>query len=349
MWAVVDLTDLKLVGIRWTNLGRDSIPTEMATEKRIQNEYITECFCLKENEIYQDGWQLKYSITASDGLRISDVKYNSTPVISSAKLVDWHVSYSNTDGFGYSDAIGCPEFSHGAVLAIEPPVISDLFVDNKKEGFVLEQKFYSKGWPAPCNYNYLQRYEFYKDGSFRVASGSLGRGCGNNGTYRPVMRIAFAANNNNFKEIIGTKKTDWKKEGWKQILSTDNQFTIEQTNGNGYQVVPDLGKFSTNNIADNPFIYITKNKPDADEGESDLVTIGPCCNTDYKKGPEKFIEPKPDDIQNTSLVLWYVPVLKNDDTPNKEYCWAKAALVNGVYQTTTYPCIAGPKFIPLRK
>lgn len=346
LWAIVDLTELKLVGIRWTNLGRDSIPTDIATERKIQNEFITDCFCKKENSITQDGWKMQYSLTASDGLRVANVSYNNEPVLSSAKLVDWHVNYSNTDGFGYSDAVGCPSFSHGAVIAIEAPTISKLLVNNIEEGFVLEQKFYSKGWPRPCNYNYVQRFEFYKDGSFRVAAGSLGRGCGNNGTYRPVMRIAFANTSNNFIENNTLKPVQWNVEKYKQI-NKDTRFIItSSTTMKGYIMYPDLGQFSSNNINDNPFVYVTKNKPDADEGETDLVTIGPCCNTDYRQGPEKFIEPKPDNIENSPLVIWYVPTLKNNDTPGKEYCWAKASLQNGVYTTTTYPCIAGPKFVP---
>lgn len=348
LWAVVDLTDLKLVGIRWTNLGRDTITAEAVTEKKIQNEYITNCFCLKENTIDRNGWKLNYSITASDGLRISNVGFNNTPVLSSAKLVDWHVSYDNVDGFGYSDAVGCPQFSHGAVLAIEPPVVSDLEIDGKITGFVLEQKFYSKGWPLPCNYNYVQRFEFYDNGNFRVACGSLGRGCGNNGTYRPVMRIGFAANNLNFKEVNEGKETLWQKESWKQITD-ERTFKLTDRNNTGYSMLPDFGRFGTQGRKDNPFVYVTKDKTNADEGESDLVTIGPCCNNDYRQGPEKFMEPVADNITNTGLVVWYVPVLKNDDTPGKEYCWAKADLVNGTYKTTTYPCIAGPLFIPVKK
>lgn len=84
-----------------------------------------------------------------------------------------------------------------------------------------------------------------------------------------------------------------------------------------------------------------------DEGEADLVTIGPCCNTDYQQGPEKFIEPSPDNIQNKKLVVWYVAQLKNDDAKGKEYCWAESVLENGVYVTKAYPCFAGPMFIPI--
>jgi hypothetical protein len=85
---------------------------------------------------------------------------------------------------------------------------------------------------------------------------------------------------------------------------------------------------------------------DKDEGENDLVTIGPCCNTDYQQGPEKFINDEA--IENTNLVMWYVCQMKNDNTPGKEYCWAESYLDHGVYKTRVYPCLAGPLFVPMK-
>lgn len=354
LWCIVDLTELNLIGIRWTNLGRDTIPKEMVTERKLQNDFITKCFCLQENVIERNGWSLKYSLTSSDGLRISDVKFNENRILTSAKLVDMHVVYSNTDGFGYSDAIGCPEFSESAVLAIEPPIISDLIINGLTKGFVLEQKFYSQNWPKPCNYSYIQRYEFYNDGSFRVAGGSIGRGCGNDGMYRPVFRIAFAGNNNSFYEMKENKWTQWKKEKWQLCdfatsPKKQERFKINDSTNNGYFIIPNMGQLNEKNISDNAYVYVTLNHINKEEGENDLNTIGPCCNVDYKQGPEKFIEPIPEDISKKSLILWYVPQLKNDDTPGKENCWATAKLINGTYKTTIYPCIGGPLFVPLKK
>jgi hypothetical protein len=40
-----------------------------------------------------------------------------------------------------------------------------------------------------CNYRYQNRFDFYKDGSFRVVGINLGRGCSNKAIYRPVMRL----------------------------------------------------------------------------------------------------------------------------------------------------------------
>ena len=315
LWAIVDLTDLKLVGVRWTNVG--NVP--IVTERKIQNEKLTECYCKTVNKLVRNGWDLDYMLTSSDGLRISDVKYNGKVVFLNAKLVDWHVSYSNTDGFGYSDAVGCPYFSNAAVVAIESPKIKTLLESGKEVGFTLEQFFYSEGWPQPCNYNYLQRFEFYNDGRVRVSCASLGRGCGNNGTYRPVMRIALAGNDNTFSEWKENNWSIWDKEKWNeqnpktQYTTEGYQYKYSGVNG-GFFIEPGRGQFNDKGRGDNAYTFVTLSHPEKDEGESDLVTIGPCCNSDYHQGPEKFIEPSPENIQNKTLVLWYVGQMKNDDT-----------------------------------
>ena len=355
LWAIVDLTDFKIVGVRWTNTGTTGSVTAI-TERKLQDDKITACFCERETLLKKDGWQMKYMLTSSDGLRISTVNFNNKPILQSAKLVDWHVSYSGTDGFGYSDAVGCPYFSQAAVIAFETPKIMEI----KNElgaiiGFALEQVFKSELWPKPCNYNYRQRYEFFKDGSFRVAAASIGRGCGNDGTYRPVFRIAFAEPQNNFAEWDGNAWADWQTERWQlqneqtPYFQNDFQYKITGSAGNGFYLKPGNANFNDGGRGDNAFVYVTQNKVEVDEGEADLITIGPCCNTDYKQGPEKFIEPTPDNIINKKLVVWYVAQLKNDNTKGKEYCWAESVLENGKYVTKSYPCFAGPMFFPINK
>ncbi|MBS1607841.1 MAG: hypothetical protein JSS70_03490 [Bacteroidetes bacterium] len=354
LWAIVDLTDFRLVGIRWTNTGTTG-PAAPITEKKLQDDKISSCFCELEQSLSKDGWNMKYMLTSSDGLRISDVTFNNQPVLRSAKLVDWHVNYSGTDGFGYSDAVGCPYFSQAAVVAWSVPEVAELQNDrNETIGFALEQTFRSEGWPTPCNYNYRQRYEFYNDGRFRVAAASIGRGCGNDGTYRPVFRIALAGNTNNFYSWNNNNWDNWTQEKWnEQTAQTaySPEGYLYKTTGreNGYFIEPGNGQFGDGGKGDFSFVYVTKNVTGKDEGESDLVTIGPCCNTDYHQGPEKFIEPQPENIQNSSLVIWYVAQLKNNDQKGNEYCWAESVLQNGVYVTKTYPCFCGPLFIPVKK
>jgi hypothetical protein len=76
LWVIVDLTDLRVVGTRWTNVGRTAgavSPARPVTEARLQNDVITENFCEKETALKRDGWSLNYMLTSSDGLRVSDV------------------------------------------------------------------------------------------------------------------------------------------------------------------------------------------------------------------------------------------------------------------------------------
>ncbi len=354
LWAIVDLTDCRLVGVRWTNTGTTGPAEKLITEKKLQDDKITSCYCETEQQLDKNGWNMKYMLTSSDGLRISNVNFNGKPVLTSAKLVDWHVSYSGTDGFGYSDAVGCPYFSQSAVIAWEIPKVAELKDDNNKTvGFVLEQVFRSEAWPKPCNYNYRQRYEFYNNGSFRVAAASIGRGCGNTGTYRPVFRIAFAGSQNNFYQWQQNNWSQWQTEKWNEQNSLSNYtpegylYKINNSTGNGFYMEPGKGQFGDGGRGDFSFVYVTKNAPDKNEGEADLPTIGPCCNTDYHQGPEKFIEPDAENISNSGLVVWYVAQMRNDDAKGSEYCWAETVLENGVYKTRSFPCFCGPMFTPI--
>lgn len=349
LWVIVDLTDFKIVGIRWTNTGPEQ-SVKRISEKKLKFDKIMECYCKKISALEKDDWKLNYVITTSDGLRISEVHYKNKLVINNAKVVDWHVNYSNTEGFGYSDAVGCPEFSQAAVVAVSEPRVSDILEAGKKIGFALEQNFSSEQWPMPCNYNYLQRYEFYADGRFRSAAASLGRGCGNNGTYRPVMRINFAGNSQQFAQWNGNEWQQWQKEQWtvqdfnSRLNPQGYLYKLNTSSQEGFYIEPSSGQFKDGSRGDNAFTYITKFQAQKDEGENDLVTIGPCCNTNFEQGPEKFINDE--SIVNTGIIVWYVPQMKNDDTKGREYCWAESYLENGVYKTHVYPCMGGAMFVP---
>ncbi|MBN8589048.1 MAG: hypothetical protein J0L94_12090 [Rhodothermia bacterium] len=353
LWAIVNLTEMKLVGVRWTNVGTPG-PAPQMTERKFQNEEITEKYCTLPLSIERNGWKMNYIITSSDGLQVSNASFNSKPVIDSAKLVDWHVSYSEPEGFGYSDAIGCPYFSTAAVIAIDPPVVSDLLENGKTIGFTIVQDFFSELWPQACNYKYQQRFEFYEDGRFRVSAANHGRGCGNNGTYRPVTRIAFPTKPYTFSEWQNGKWISWKTEKWQRQKPTTPytkegyQYKVNDTAGNGFYIAANNGQLYNHQRSDNAYVFVTKRNPAKDEGDSDLITIGPCCNSDHQQGPEKFMVP-PESISKAPLVMWYVPQIRNDDTPGREFCWADSYInEQGVYATRTYPCLSGPMFVPLK-
>jgi hypothetical protein len=65
---------------------------------------------------------------------------------------------------------------------------------------------------------------------------------------------------------------------------------VDKKNKKGFEIIPDSGNFANKGRGDNAFSYFTLKNEKKDEGISDLVTIGPCCNTDFRQGPEKFID-----------------------------------------------------------
>ncbi len=350
LWAIVDLTEMRLVGLRWTHVG-NSGPSEPVTERQMRLEQVMKCNCRTPIHLKKGDWEMDYALTGSDGLEISQVKFRGKHILKSAKLVDFHVVYSNTDGFGYSDAIGCPAFSAAAVVAQDQAKIKAM-KNAQGTGFALEQIFVSEQWPTPCNYSYIQRFEFYDDGSFRIGTGSLGRGCGSDGTYRPVTRIVFEGGQQNFEQYKNGDWMPWKQEQWAlqgdftEYYQKQYCYRIKTSASGMYLMAPGNGQFE-HNRGDFAYTYVTQYHPNLDEGDADLPTIGPCCNTNFEQGPEKFIGSKPEKIENTPLVLWYVSQLKNDGRKGNEYCWAESYLEDGIYKTRTWPCISGPMFTPI--
>ena len=350
IWAIVDLTDFKLVGVQWTNVGEraeSGLPVALLSEQSLSDAAITAHYCDKNTALERLGWKLEYLLTASDGLQISNVSFQGKPLLRSAKLVDWHVSYSERDGFGYSDAVGCPSFSSAAVLPFTAPSVTEIVESGKSTGVKLEQEFRSLGWPGACNYSYRQSFEFYADGRFRPTAASIGAGCGNDGTYRPVLRIEPAGNDWNFET---------QNQGQFEPVLQERYFDANgETDATGarfrlknklfeFQIEPGRGQFASGR-GDNEWVYVTANRSGRDEGSSDLLTLGPCCNSDFRQGPELFLDAKPEALDG-SLVFWYVPQLKNDDRVGQEYCWARNKIVDGVIKAQAFPCIGGPMFRP---
>lgn len=341
LWAIVDLTEGALVGARWSQTGSVNPPS--VSEKRLQNDVVSQRYCETINKISRGDWKFDYAITSSDGLEITNVRFKDAPIFDSIKVVDWHVSYSAQDKFGYSDAVGCPTFSQAVVVAFNGSTIVDIVANGQIVGFAIEQNFRSELWPLPCNYYYRNRYEFYVDGRLRPAMINLGRGCGNTGTYRPILRMAFAPASADFAKWSGTDWSAWTREQWSApfdaLSSQGYQYRLTDASGSGFFIQPQRGQHP-----DNPFVYATLRKPE--EGDANLISLGNCCNTDYRQGPEQFIEPAPETIARKQIVVWYVPQIANDDRKGSEYCWADTVLINGVYEPRTFPCESGPMLVP---
>lgn len=380
LWAIVDLTDLKLAAAKWAGLGKTYTPA-CIDERTLQNRYIMKNFCQKDTNLTRDGWRFIYHLTGSDGLEIRNISYKGKAVARSLKVVDWHVAYkglgankldtstptivegrkvefvkgdNNEYTFGYNDAMGCPMFSTSVVLAFNGPQVKGLMKDGKEIGFYIVQDFRNPKWPMACNYRYQNRFEFYKDGSFRVVAINLGRGCSNKAIYRPVMRLDVAAESNReqFANYADGAWHVWKAEGSYKSNPSDALYKghfLYRINGaknskDGFYIEPNRGQYSDNSRGDNERVFVTAYKES--EGDEDLLTLGSCCKLN-EDGVEPFIQDK-QPLVGVDNVIWYVPKIQNDDRAGHEYCWADSTIdANGNPSVKVWPCIVGPKFVPI--
>ena len=376
LWAVVDLTELKLAAAKWAGLGKTTTPA-CISERSLQNRYIMKNFCQKNSTIEKNGWKIIYRLTGSDGLEIRDVTFNGEKVLTSAKIVDWHVSYQQKGGekldtttetyiegrrieylrgedgnylFGYNDAMGCPMFSTSVVLPFNGPQVRQL---KDQDGFMLTQDYRNPKWPMACNYRYENRFEFYDDGSFRVVGVNKGRGCGDNAIYRPVMRIDMAVDDKeNFYSYDGEWKL-WEKESsmfvGRGVLSPTNSYPykiVSSTKANhGYYIEPNHGQFKDESRGDNATLFATQFK--VKEGDKDLLTLGSCCDLKVD-GIEQYLNDE--NLKEQNIVLWYVPRIRNDARVGQEYCWADTVIgTDGNLEVKVWPCTVGPKFVPITR
>ena len=377
LWAIVDLTELKLVAAKWAGLGKTTTPA-CISERTLQNRYIMKNFCQKDTQLVKNGWEITYRLTGSDGLEIRDVKFKGKSILRSAKIVDWHVAYQQKGGekldtttetyiegrrveylrqedgaylFGYNDAMGCPMFSTSVVLPFNGPQVRKL---KNSDGFMLTQDFRNPKWPMACNYRYENRFEFYDDGSFRVVGVNKGRGCGDNAIYRPVMRIDIALGG---KENFYAWEDEWKlweKENSEYVVASQmhgagSRYPYKITNSadtqDGYYIEPNNGQFDDSSRGDNARLFVTQFKQN--EGDRDLLTLGSCCDLKIE-GVEPYINGE--NIIAENLVLWYVPHIRNDARDGHEYCWADTAIgKDGNVEVKVWPCTVGPKFVPVSK
>jgi hypothetical protein len=164
-----------------------------------------------------------------------------------------------------------------------------------------------------------------------------------------VTRIELAETAR-FAAWSGDAWQDWTEEGWAAQAETPTDdagypFRVQTASGDGFYIAPSTGQFDDGGRGDDALVYVTRLHPDRDEGSADMVTIGPCCNEDYRQGPERFIEPEP--LGEAALVIWYVAQLRNEGTPGQQYCWSESILQDGVYVPLEYPCPSGALFVPL--
>lgn len=310
--------------------------------------------CPLPGNISQDGWQMAYAVTNSDGLEVYGASYNGRSVLTSAKVVEWHVDYGNN---GFRDSPGCGNGAGGFPI---PPYNDTqtlpLVENNMPVGFELVQDFRMSNWGQNCNYRYEEHYQFYADGRFRVFLLSFGRGCGTTPIYRPLIRLDLALGDDEHNFYAPFDGQSW------PILNTEAYFVpyaeaghgphgytpegytaaIFDGSGQGYWLEPSQGQFGDGGRGDNPFIFVTQHH--ANEGDSDMAAFpaNTCCFNDYRQGPHVYLNHEA--TADTNLVLWLLPQAQTDAVADEDgrYCWT----VTGEPTPETYPCAMGPMFVP---
>lgn len=323
LWTIIDLTDFSLVAATtWTDVGASG-GRRVVSEATLEDAAIAP-LCETPQIVERDGWKLSYLLTSSDGLELRDITFQGRPILTSAKIVDWQVSYTGSDGQrpGFNDAVGCPVFSQAAVIPYSLPSITD-----DAGGFVLEQVFRSPNWPQPCNYQYTFAAAFGQNGTLTVEAGNEGRGCGSEGVYHPILRLEPPP----VERVSKTKDgavTPLLSEGWEEWPAGSNQ---------GFRLTTAAGELAVSPAwrdAGRAFIYWSTVKPA--EGQGDLPSIGTCCRLDAHQGPEAFVEPA--ELLGRTPVLWYVPQISNAE---RARCWADTEIVAGVLVPQVWPCGSG--------
>ncbi len=334
VWAVVDVTEAKLVAVL-----RTPTPASAGNRPSLAPAAPGSSGCPGSGSVTRNGWSVSYETTPSDSFRVYNANYRGLPVLTSAKIVEWHVNYGGT---GFVDEPGCFSYiaPHGET------VVSDLMDGPHVIGFELVQDFRMSDWGALCNYRYEQHDQFYADGRFRIAGKSFGQGCASNGIYRPVMRLDLGlaeANGDSFDVWHGGGWENQAVEGWWAQSGPYGpqgaEWRLTDQGGQAYLIVPGQGQFGDGGRGDFAYLYATQY--DAAEGDTDLGAIGFCCSDNEQQGPEQFVNGE--SIQRQDLVLWYVAQLQTEVADGKNYCWT----VSGDPTPETYPCTAGPMFVPV--
>lgn len=338
LWAVVDLNEERLAGFAWTRT-----PAVME-----QAQPFSGGGCPSPGLVEREGWKVSHDVTASDGLRVYDVSFRDRPVLTSAKLVEWHADYGQN---GFVDSTGCG--SPGGAFTIYPYGDTQV-VDLENEsglviGFEIVQDFRMPEWGNYCNYRYDQHFQFFYDGRFRVVGGAYGKSCGIDMTYRPVMRIDLAIDGDAGDSFWGRDGGTWVQryeEGWwPQGTETSPEgfdWRIMDADGLGYFLEPGRGQFGDGGRGDDAYVYAVRHHPS--EGDADLGNLGGCCEDDHQQGPHELLDGEPIDGEN--LVVWYVSQMEIDaslEDGNGYYCWT----VSGEPEPETYPCFSGPMFVPV--
>ena len=261
VWAVVDVTAAKLVDVL-----RTPIPAQ--TPGAATAGPAAGAGCPAGGSVTRGGWSLSYETTSTDGFRVYSASYLGVPVLTSAKIVEWHVDYGST---GFVDAVGCESY----IFPYGDTQVNDLMSGPTVIGFELVQDFRQSAWGTICNYRYEQHDQFYDDGRFRIVGKAFGQGCATNGIYRPLMLLDLGlagAGGDSFQAWNGAAWQPQPMEGWwaqaAHYAPPGYAWRVSDQGGQAYFVEPGQGQFGDGGKGDFAYIYATQHHPA--EGDTDL-------------------------------------------------------------------------------
>ncbi|MCC7358183.1 MAG: PKD domain-containing protein [Anaerolineales bacterium] len=339
IWAVVDMTTETLAGVVRTSTPNND--SELGAAAAVEAEAAG--VCPAGGTVEQYGWHVEYLTTASDGFAVANVSHYGVAVLTSAKLAEWHVDYGLT---GFNDSTGCGGGGGGyTIYPYGGTAVLPVTSTAGAPGFEVVQDFRMGNWGAYCNYRYGQHYQFFADGSFRAVAAAYGKGCSTDSTYRPLLRLDFG-----IAGAGGDSVQEW--DGWTwQPLETESarsqlepydsagaRWRVSDEAGPAYYIVPGQGQFEDGGRGDNAYLYAVAHH--SSEGDTDLGSIGTCCQDDSQQGPDAYITGEA--LAAQDVVVWYVPQPQTEATASAPYCWTVAGGAN----PETYPCRTGPLFVP---
>jgi hypothetical protein len=301
--------------------------------------------CPDPGTVSRNGWSVKYETTATDGFRVYDVTYQGQSVVTSAKIAEWHADYGSPF---YRDSTGCNP-TRGPVYPYGDTLLRDLTGPSGAViGFELVQDFRMENWNAYCRYRYQQHMQFFNDGRFRIVGGSFGKGCTNTAIYKALMRIDVSAGGQQANWFSVWNGSAWQTPLQESIWHQEAPYTpqgykwrLVNAQGQGYYIEPGRGQFGDGGRGDFAVVFATRHNPA--EGDFDLGPFIHPGGSGDTLGPEAFVNGESIDGEN--IVIWYVPQLltEEDRTTGSYYCWT----LQGEPDPVTYPCYAGPMFVPV--
>jgi len=142
VWAIIDATTSQLVTVLRTPVPAEA---EASAATAAAPAGLSGGNCPAGGSVARNGWSLNYETTPTDSFRVYDASYLGVPVLTSAKIAEWHVAYGTS---GFVDEPGC----HSYIAPYGATVVNDLLDGSTVVGFEVVQDFRMSNWGAICNY-----------------------------------------------------------------------------------------------------------------------------------------------------------------------------------------------------